>query len=98
MAGNSGQFQKTRRNRQIEIVAGKINDMSFQAYLDNIQTKTGKSPEDFFKLAEKRGFLKNKTLQPGVKASQIVDWLKKDFQLGHGHAMAIYALFKGIRK
>ena len=72
--------------------------MSFQAYLDNIETKTGKSPEDFFKLAEKKGFLKNKNLQPGVKAGQIVDWLKKDFQLGHGHAMAIYALFKGIKK
>ena len=29
--------------------------MSFQAYLDNIQTKTGKSPSDFKKLAEKKG-------------------------------------------
>ena len=26
--------------------------MSFQAYLDNIKTKTGKSPEDFKKLAK----------------------------------------------
>ncbi|PWT72508.1 MAG: DUF4287 domain-containing protein [Bacteroidetes bacterium] len=72
--------------------------MSFQAYLDNIQTKTGKSPEDFFMLAEKKGFVKNKALLPGIKAGQVVDWLKKDFQLGHGHAMAIYALFKGMKK
>jgi hypothetical protein len=24
-----------------------------------------------------------------------VAWLKQDFDLGHGHAMAIYALLKG---
>ncbi len=30
--------------------------MSFQAYLENIKTKTGKTPEDFKKLAEKKGF------------------------------------------
>ena len=72
--------------------------MSFQAYLDNIQAKTGKSPADFKKLAEKKGFLKSGRLRPEVKAGEIVDWLKKDFKLGHGHAMAIYALFKGIKK
>jgi len=31
--------------------------MSFQAYIDNIKIKTGKSPGDFKKLAEKKGFL-----------------------------------------
>ena len=72
--------------------------MSFQAYLDNIQAKTGKSPGDFKKLAEKKGFLKSGKLKTEVKAGEIVDWLKKDFKLGHGHAMAIYALFKGIKK
>jgi hypothetical protein len=30
-----------------------------------------------------------------VKATQITDWLKADFGLGHGHAMAIFALLKG---
>jgi hypothetical protein len=63
--------------------------MSFQAYLDNIKTKTGKTPDDFKKLADKKGLLK-----PGVKAGQIVAWLKEDFELGHGHAMAIFAVFK----
>jgi hypothetical protein len=72
--------------------------MSFQAYLDNIQTKTGKSPDDFKKLATKKGFLENSKLKSTVKAGDIVAWLKKDFDLGHGHAMAIYALFKGIKK
>lgn len=72
--------------------------MSFQAYLNNIQVKTGKTPADFTKLAEKKGFLKSGKLKADVKAGEIVDWLKKDFKLGHGHAMAIYALFKGIKK
>ena len=30
--------------------------MSFQAYIDNIKEKTGKSPVDFKKLAEEKGF------------------------------------------
>jgi len=72
--------------------------MSFQAYIDNIKAKTGKSPDDFKKLAEAKGFLQKGKLNPAVKATQITDWLKKDFGLGHGHAMAIYALFKGIKK
>ncbi|MFZ1973768.1 MAG: DUF4287 domain-containing protein [Candidatus Acidiferrales bacterium] len=67
--------------------------MTFQAYIDNIKAKTGKTPEDFKKLAEKKGLLK-----PGVKAMEIVAWLKKDQGLGHGHAMAIYATFKGKKE
>ena len=69
--------------------------MSFQAYLDNIEKKTGKSPDDFKNLATEKGFLEEGKLKPEVKAGQIVQWLKDDFELGHGHAMAIYALFKG---
>jgi hypothetical protein len=69
--------------------------MSFQAYIDNIKTKTGKSPDDFKKLAEKKGFLQKGKLNPAIKATQITDWLKEEFELGHGHAMAIYASFKG---
>jgi len=69
--------------------------MSFQAYLDNIQTKTGKSPDDFRAMADAKGFAQNGRLREGVKAGEIVAWLKSDFALGHGHAMAIYALLKG---
>lgn len=71
--------------------------MSFQAYLDNIQSKTGKTPEDFLTLGAEKGFVENGGLRDGVKAGQIIDWLKTDFGLGHGHAMAIVALFKGKR-
>ena len=66
--------------------------MSFQAYLDNIKTKTGKTAEEFKRLARQKGLLK-----PGTKAGEIVAWLKEDFGLGHGHSMAIYAYFKGKR-
>lgn len=72
--------------------------MSFQAYLDNIQAKTGKNIEDFRKLAEQKGFLQSGQLKTGVKAGDIVAWLKQDFDLGHGHAMAIFAAFKGKRE
>ena len=72
--------------------------MSFQAYLDNIKAKSGKTADDFKKLADKKGFTEKGKLKPRVKAGQIVKWLKEDFGLGHGHAMAIYAVFKGMDK
>jgi hypothetical protein len=57
--------------------------MSFQAYLDNIRAKTGKSPEEFKALAAEKGLIQTK---------DILSWLKTDFGLGHGHAMAIVHL------
>lgn len=71
--------------------------MSFQAYLDNIQAKTGQDAEGFVALAVEKGFVADGGLAPGVKAGQIIDWLKADFGLGHGHAMALVAYFKGKR-
>lgn len=71
--------------------------MSFQAYLDNIQTKTGKSPADFRKLAAKKGFADKNGLKPGIRAGDIIAWLKQDFELGHGHSMALVALLKGSK-
>ena len=73
----------------------KIKAMSFQAYLDNIKAKTGKNIGDFKKLAEEKGFLQNGELNPKVKAGEIIAWLKDDFELGHGHSMALFAAFKG---
>lgn len=59
-------------------------DPKFQAYLDNIKAKTGKSPRDFIRLAKAKGLL-----SANVKTGEIVAWLQKDFGLGRGHAMAI---------
>ena len=61
----------------------------------NIEAKTGKSPADFRRLATDKGFAKPGKLKPGVKAGAVVAWLKADFALGHGRAMAIVALLKG---
>ena len=69
--------------------------MSFQAYLDNIKAKTGKTPDDFKKLAAEKGFMIDGKLNPTTKATEITNWLKEEFDLGHGHAMAIFASFKG---
>ncbi|MEO8416335.1 MAG: DUF4287 domain-containing protein [Ginsengibacter sp.] len=69
--------------------------MSFQAYIDNIKTKTGKTPTDFKKIAEIKGFILKGELNPKTKVTEITNWLKEEFELGHGHAMAIYATFKG---
>ena len=67
--------------------------MSFQAYIDNIEKKTGKSGKELVNLAIEKGFLDQRT-----KAMTIVNWLKKDFGLGHGHAMAIVLLIKEERE
>ena len=57
--------------------------MSFQAYLDTVKAKTGKTPEDFAALAAKKGL---------VKHGELVAWLKSEFDLGHGHANAIVSV------
>jgi hypothetical protein len=69
--------------------------MSFQAYIDNIKDKTGKTPDDFIKMAKEKDFIIDGKLNPKTKATEITNWLKDEFELGHGHAMAIYATFKG---
>jgi hypothetical protein len=72
--------------------------MTFQAYIDNIRAKTGKSPADFKQLAAKKGWMEGGKLRADIKASQVVAWLKADYALGHGHAMAIVALLKGMKR
>ncbi len=71
--------------------------MTFKAYIDNIRSKTGKTPDDFRARAKEKGFLTAGGIKPGVKAGAIVDWLKDEYGLGHGHAMAIYTLLKGAK-
>jgi hypothetical protein len=72
--------------------------MSFQAYLTNIEMKTGKTPAQLRTLADDKGFIVGGALKPGVKAGVVIDWLKQEFDLGHGHAMAVVALLKGTKK
>ena len=65
------------------------SSMSFQAYIDNIKAKTGKTPEDLRDLAEAAG-----VLRPDLTATELVNWLAQEFSLGRGHSMAIWAVFK----
>ena len=69
--------------------------MSFQAYLDNIQARTGKSPDQFRRWGADKSYSDDRGLAAGVRVGTIVAALKEEFGLGHGHAMAIVALLKG---
>jgi hypothetical protein len=62
--------------------------MSFQTYLDNIEGKTGKTPNEFIAMAKAKGFDKD------TKAGEILKWLKDDYGLGRGHGMAIVHIIK----
>jgi hypothetical protein len=66
--------------------------MSFQAYLDNIEAKTGKTPQELVELGTQKGF------GADTKAGEIIDWLKADFDLGRGHAMALVHVIKNGAK
>ncbi|WP_327091172.1 DUF4287 domain-containing protein [Nonomuraea sp. NBC_01738] len=63
--------------------------MSFQAYLDTIEDKTGLTPRQLLGLAKERGLD-----DPATKAGAIIDWLKQDYDLGRGHAMALVHVIK----
>ena len=62
--------------------------MSFQAYLDNAEKKTGRTPQELVDLAHARGF------GADTKAGDILAWLKADFDLGRGHGMALVHVIK----
>ena len=67
--------------------------MSFQAYLDSIEENTGKTPRELISEAKEMGFD-----DPDTKAGTIVEWLKNDYGLGRGHAMAlVHVIKKGPR-
>jgi len=72
--------------------------MSFQAYLSNIEAKTGKSPDAFRHYATEQGWMCDGMLRPDVKAGAVLAKLNDAFGLGHGHAMAIVALLKGTKR
>lgn len=65
--------------------------MSFQAYLDAVEVKTGMTPRQLLEIAQAKGFQ-----EPGVKAGEILQWLKDDYDLGRGHGMAmVHVITKG---
>jgi hypothetical protein len=64
--------------------------MSFQAYLDAVEDKTGLTPRQLMAQAADKGF------GPGTKAAPILEWLKEEYGLGRGHGMAmVHVITKG---
>ena len=58
---------------------------TFKGYADNITAKTGKSLDDFWKLANAKGFIKSGKVV--AKHSEMLAWLKaSDIGLGNVHA------------
>jgi hypothetical protein len=58
---------------------------TFKGYVENIQAKTGKSLDDFWKLANKKGFVKRSKVV--ATHAEMLAWLKsKEIGLGHVHA------------
>ena len=62
--------------------------MSFQAYLDNMERKSGKTPNELLALAKEKGFTAES------KSGDIVAWLAEEFGIGRGHAMALIHVIK----
>jgi hypothetical protein len=52
--------------------------------MENIQTKTGRKPTDFWNLAKEKGFIKDGKIV--VKHGEMLNWLKTDIGLGHVQA------------
>jgi hypothetical protein len=69
--------------------------MSFQSCLDRLHARTGKRPDEFRRLAARAGLVEGGVLKPGVKAARVAAWAKAEFDLGRGHAKAIYILLGG---
>lgn len=64
--------------------------MSFQAYLDTVEQKTGLTPRQLVEKATEQGF------GPDTKAGPILAWLKEEYDLGRGHGMAlVHVITKG---
>jgi len=57
--------------------------MSFQAYLDAVEEKTGRTPQEIVDLALVQGF------GADTRSDVILAWLKSEFDLGRGHGMAL---------
>ena len=54
--------------------------MSFQAYLDKAEEKSGRTPQQLVDEAGERGLTEH---------AEILSWLRDDYGLGAGHARAI---------
>ena len=68
---------------------------TFKAYAVNIEAKTGKSLDDLWRLAGKKGFVKGRKVV--AEHAELLKWLKSDIGLGHVHAnfVILYLRLRG---
>ena len=62
--------------------------MSFQAYLDGAEKKTGRTPQQILDLIEAQGFFAES------KAGDVLAFLKAELDLGRGHGMPFVHVLK----
>jgi hypothetical protein len=62
--------------------------MSYQAYLDAVEARTGKTPQQLLDEAAARGY------GPTTKASVVLEWLRDEYGIGRGHGMALHGVLK----
>ena len=62
--------------------------MSFQAYLDKAEEKTGLTPQQIVDRAHQRGY------GAATQTSEVLAWLAADLGLGRGHGMALVHVIK----
>jgi hypothetical protein len=55
--------------------------MSFQAYLDTIEDKTGLAARQLLTVAHDK-----RVDEPPISATAVIDWLRGDYGLGRGQA------------
>jgi Domain of unknown function (DUF4287) len=63
--------------------------MTFQAYLDAVKSQTGQTPEQLKTEAVKSG-----VYSANMKAADLIAWLAKQYGLGRGHSMSVWAVWK----
>ncbi len=63
--------------------------MTFKAYMENIEAKSGKSHDEVYKTASEKGFIVDGKIVATHK--QLLEWLKSDIGLGHVHANFVIA-------
>ena len=66
--------------------------MSFKAYAQNIEDKTGKNVKEYYLSADQKGFIVDDKIV--ASHAQMLNWLKNDMKLSHVYANFIITYFK----
>lgn len=62
--------------------------MSYQAYLDALEAKCGRTPQQLLDEAARQGYSST------TKAGEVLAWLAEEYGVGRGLGMAFYGVLK----